>query len=88
MYSARIYENEKEVGEAFSSALKSGVVKREDLFVVSKLCNDHHDPKIVVEKCKTGLKDLQLDYLDCYLMHWPLSFEYGAKMIPAEESKK
>ena len=68
---ASVYENEKEIGSVLKDAIDNGVVKREDLWVTSKVWNDKHDH--VVESCKKTLTDLQLDYLDLYLVHWPFS---------------
>jgi diketogulonate reductase-like aldo/keto reductase len=65
---AAVYGNEKEIGEAFQVILKAGVPRRE-MFVTSKVWNDrHHD---VVGACEQSLRDLRLEYLDLYLMHWP-----------------
>eukprot|EP00736_Rhodelphis_marinus_P007175 Rmarinus@m.7110 len=74
---AYCYQNEKEVGEAFSKAFGSGKVKREDVFVTSKLWLNHTDPADVVVGCKQTLSDLQLDYLDLYLLHWPVKIRSG-----------
>lgn len=65
------YRNETEVGEALSEAFKSGLVKREDLFITTKLWNSDHGH--VIEACKDSLKKLQLDYLDLYLVHFPVA---------------
>ena len=74
---AWIYKNEDEIGQAFSDAFKAGDVKREDLFVTSKLWNTFHDPNEVEENIQQTLKALQLDYLDLYLMHWPVAVKKG-----------
>lgn len=66
---AAIYENEKEVGEAFAKIFRGGI-KREDIFVTSKLWDDKHAYDDVGLACKKTLKDLQLDYLDLYLIHF------------------
>ena len=68
---ASVYGNESLIGKVFSEILKSGVVKRKQLWITSKLWNDMHNK--VTESCKKSLKDLQLDYLDLYLVHWPFS---------------
>ena len=66
---ASVYGNEKEIGVALKEVLAEGIVKREELWITSKVWNDKH--KEVVESCKQTLSDLQLDYLDLYLVHWP-----------------
>ena len=67
---ASVYGNEKQIGVSLQSAMKKGV-KREDLWITSKLWNDKHDEKDVIPSCQQTLKDLQLEYLDLYLVHWP-----------------
>ncbi|XWS40117.1 hypothetical protein CRYUN_Cryun18bG0112400 [Craigia yunnanensis] len=68
------YRNEEEVGEALSEAFKTGLVKREDLFITTKLWNTDHGH--VLEACKDSLKKLQLDYLDLYLVHFPVAIKH------------
>jgi diketogulonate reductase-like aldo/keto reductase len=67
---ASVYGNEAEIGAAFEAILRSGV-KREELWITSKLWNDMHGEEDVVASCRKSLKDLRLDYLDLYLVHWP-----------------
>jgi len=67
---ASVYGNEAEIGVALQEIVAGGIA-REDLWVTSKLWNDKHDPADVVPQCKESLRDLQLDYLDLYLVHWP-----------------
>ncbi len=65
---ASVYGNEKEVGKSLKVIIDGGI-KREELWVTSKVWNDmHHD---VIGSCKQSLEDLGLDYLDLYLVHWP-----------------
>jgi alcohol dehydrogenase (NADP+) len=68
---AAVYGNEHLIGESFRSVLDSGLIKREELWVTSKLWNDKHGEEDVIPACEQSLKDLQLDYLDLYLIHWP-----------------
>lgn len=74
---AAIYQNEEEVGRAIEDALKAGDIKREDLWVTSKLWNDAHIKKDVRPALEKTLRDLRLDYLDLYLIHWPVAFQPG-----------
>jgi len=68
---ASVYGNEKEIGEILSKLISSGVVKREELWITSKVWNNMHGEGDVIKSCKQSLADLQLDYLDLYLVHWP-----------------
>jgi diketogulonate reductase-like aldo/keto reductase len=67
---ASVYSNEAAVGEAFEEIIKGGV-KREELWITSKLWNDKHGEDDVIASCRKSLADLRLDYLDLYLVHWP-----------------
>lgn len=78
---AEDYGNEKEVGQGIRKAIDEGIVKREDLFVVSKLWNSFHHPKNVKLALKRTLDDMGLDYLDLFYIHFPLAF----KFVPFEE---
>ncbi|XP_016368417.1 alcohol dehydrogenase [NADP(+)] A isoform X2 [Sinocyclocheilus rhinocerous] len=80
---AAAYSNEREVGEALSERLGEGKpLRREDIFVTSKLWNTKHHPDDVEDACKKSLSDLRLSYLDLYLMHWPMAFERGDELMP------
>ena len=70
------YGNEVEVGLGIKKALDEGVCKREDLFIVSKLWNTFHRPEHVEEGCRKSLKDLGVDYLDLYIIHFPIAMKY------------
>jgi alcohol dehydrogenase (NADP+) len=67
---ASVYGNEHLIGHSFRQLLQSGI-QRNEIWVTSKLWNDKHTEKDVIPSCKKTLKDLQLDYLDLYLVHWP-----------------
>jgi alcohol dehydrogenase (NADP+) len=67
---ASVYGNEKQLGQSLKEVIEGGV-KREDLWITSKLWNDMHGEGDVLKSCKQSLEDLQLDYLDLFLVHWP-----------------
>lgn len=67
---AAVYGNEKEIGEALREIVQSGI-PREDLWITSKLWNNKHAEDDVIPACQKSLADLQLNYLDLYLIHWP-----------------
>jgi alcohol dehydrogenase (NADP+) len=68
---ATAYQNEEVVGRAIARAIDTGLVNREELFVLSKLWNKHMHPLEVIPACKDSLRMLGLDYLDLYVVHWP-----------------
>lgn len=72
---APIYGNEKEVGKALKEMMDAGEVKREDLWITSKLWNNAHHFKSVKPALEKTLNDLQLDYLDLFLIHWPVAMK-------------
>lgn len=74
---ASMYGNEAQIGEALAEAFEQGIVARSDLWVTSKLWNDAHHPENVRPALERTLKDLRLDYLDLYLMHWPIAHAAG-----------
>lgn len=77
---AAAYGNEKEVGNAIAEAIDQGLVTREELWVTSKLWNASHGEENVIPALNQTLKDLQLDYLDLYLIHWPVALKKGTEM--------
>jgi len=80
---AKAYKNEKEVGDALQELYKEGIVKREDLWITSKLwSSDHND---VAEALEGSIERLQCGYLDLYLMHWPVALKKDAAGTAPEE---
>uniref|UniRef100_A0A8C7ZN39 alcohol dehydrogenase (NADP(+)) n=1 Tax=Oryzias sinensis TaxID=183150 RepID=A0A8C7ZN39_9TELE len=80
---AAVYGNEQEIGEALALCVGPGkTLRREELFVTSKLWNTKHDPEDVEDACRTSLAHLGLSYLDLYLMHWPMAFQKGKELMP------
>ena len=75
------YGNEAEVGAGLANAIKKGLCTRDDLWVTSKLWNTYHDPANVRAACERSLRDLQLEELDLYLVHFPIALTF----IPFEE---
>ncbi|MFD1484223.1 aldo/keto reductase [Lacticaseibacillus baoqingensis] len=79
---ASVYGNEDLIGDVFQAAFDQGTVKREDLFIMSKVWNDQH--RDVIGAIEKSLKDLHLDYLDAYFMHWPFP-NYHARFATADD---
>jgi len=77
---AYAYDNEAEIGKAFSKVFVSPA-KRKKVFITGKLWNTFHHPKNVERNCRQTLKDLQLNYLDLYIIHW------GVPMAPGREAR-
>ncbi|KAF5387284.1 hypothetical protein D9757_006866 [Collybiopsis confluens] len=84
---AMIYENQHEVGAALKKVIPS-VVKREELFITSKVWNSSHRPEQVEKELDETLKLLGIDYLDLYLIHWPVAFPPGNGFYPPHPTKE
>jgi len=78
------YRTEKEVGEAMHEVFEAGEIKREDVFVATKLWNNNHRPERVKPAFEASLKKLQLDYADLYLIHTPFAFQPGEDQDPRD----
>ncbi len=84
---AHFYGNEDAVGGGLSAAFAKGNVKREEVWVTSKLWNNAHKKDDVIPALKTSLKNLQLDYLDLYLIHWPVAFHPEVTAFPQSDDQ-
>src|SRR5450432_3261376 len=78
------YRTEKEVGQAMQEVFNEGKVKREDVFVITKLWNSNHRPERVKPAFEASLKKLQLDFIDLYLIHTPFAFQPGDDQDPRD----
>ncbi|KAF9314728.1 hypothetical protein BG000_008624 [Podila horticola] len=81
---AWIYGNEKEVGEA----IRESNIPREELFITTKLWNNSHRPEEVLPALEASLKNLGLDYVDLYLIHWPIAFKSGPAAVARDDEGK
>ena len=83
---AERYRNEAAVGDAIQETFKGGALRREDLFVTTKLWNNNHRPERVKPAFDASRRRLQLDYIDCYLIHTPFAFRAGDEQDPRDEN--
>jgi diketogulonate reductase-like aldo/keto reductase len=82
---AERYRNEAAVGDAIQDAIKAGTLKREDLFVTTKLWNTNHRPERVKPAFEASCRRLQIDYVDCYIIHTPFAFQPGDEQDPRDD---
>jgi alcohol dehydrogenase (NADP+) len=82
---AERYRNEEAVGDAMQAAFKAGTVRREDVFVTTKLWNTNHRPERVRAAFDASRRRLQIDHIDCYLIHTPFAFRPGDEQDPRDE---
>jgi diketogulonate reductase-like aldo/keto reductase len=85
---AHAYQVEEEVGQVIQSKIADGTVKREDIFLTSKLWCTFHRPELVQPSLERSLKKLQLDYVDLYLIHYPVPIKPGEDDFPTDENGK
>src|SRR5580704_17404001 len=81
---AERYRTEKEVGEAMQDVFKDGKIKRQDVFLITKLWNTNHRPERAKLAFEASLKRLQVDYVDLYLIHTPFAFQPGDDQDPRD----
>ncbi|XP_030029987.1 uncharacterized protein LOC115447156 isoform X2 [Manduca sexta] len=79
---AYIYGNEKQIGEAIRAKIEDGTVRRDELFIISKLWSTFHRTDLVEKACRSSLDAMGLEYFDLYLIHNPMSFKEGGEAIP------
>jgi alcohol dehydrogenase (NADP+) len=82
---AERYRNEAAVGDAIQDAFKAETLQRKDLFVTTKLWNSNHRPERVKAAYEASCRRLQLDHVDCYLVHTPFAFQPGDEQDPRDE---
>jgi len=82
---AERYRNEDKVGVAIQEFLKAGNARREDLFITTKLWNTNHRPERVAPAFEASCRRLQVDHIDCYIIHTPFAFQPGEDPNPRDE---
>lgn len=83
---AERYRNESAVGEGFKLGMREAGIKREDLFVTTKLWNTNHRPERVKPAFDASMKRLGVDYIDCYIIHTPFAFQPGDEQDPRDQN--
>jgi diketogulonate reductase-like aldo/keto reductase len=82
---AERYRNEEAVGDAIQEAFKAETLRREDLFLTTKLWNTNHRPERVKPAFDASRRRLRVDYIDCYIIHTPFAFKPGDEQDPRDE---
>ena len=82
---AERYRNEQAVGEALQEMGKGGNIKRKDVFITTKLWNTNHRPERVTQAFEASRRRLQVDFIDCYIIHTPFAFRPGDEQDPRDE---
>lgn len=82
---AERYRNEEPVGEAIRESFEAGTLRREDLFITTKLWNTNHRPERVKPAFDASCRRLQIDYVDCYIIHTPFAFRPGDEQDPRDD---
>ncbi len=82
---AERYRNEEAVGDALQTVFRSGGVRRENVFITTKLWNTNHRPERVRPAFDASCRRLQIDTVDCYIIHTPFAFEPGDEQDPRDE---
>lgn len=82
------YRNEHLVGEAIAECISEGIVKRDDLFVTTKLWNNSHTRGSVPIALRKALEALKLTYVDLYLIHYPIGYKEGDELSPLDANKQ
>ncbi|XP_008821456.1 3-alpha-hydroxysteroid dehydrogenase isoform X2 [Nannospalax galili] len=85
---AYCYQVEEEVGMVIRSKIADGIVKREDIFYTTKLWSTFHRPELVQSALKHSLKKLQFDYVDLFLIHFPMPLQPGDELLPRDKHGK
>ena len=82
---AERYRNEAAVGQAMQDVFKAGAIKREDIFITTKLWNTNHRPERVRPAFDASCRRLQIDHVDCYIVHTPFAFRPGDEQDPRDQ---
>jgi diketogulonate reductase-like aldo/keto reductase len=82
---AERYRNEQAIGDAMQEVFKAGAIRREEVFITTKLWNTNHRPERVRPAFDGSCRRLQIDYVDCYVIHTPFAFQPGEEQDPRDE---